>query len=95
MPAAFSERTGRSLEGGRPLDPLKKRDVAFASALLQSNFFSPVTLAQHVPSILGLSLETQGDPFKSLSSKTPKAQGIDHFAFDVLQGNVRFARGPG
>ena len=28
-----------------------ERNVAFASALLQSNLFSPVTLAQHVPFI--------------------------------------------
>ena len=55
------ERTGRSLEGCRPLDPLKKRNVAFASALLQSNRFSPVTLAHHVPFILGLPIQTQGD----------------------------------
>ena len=55
------ERTGPFLEGGRPLDPLKKRNVAFASALLQSNRFSPVTLAHHVPFILGLPIQTQGD----------------------------------
>ena len=57
MPTAFSFAGTRrqSLEGGRPVDPLKKRNVAFATS------FSPVTLAHHVPFILGLPIQNQHD----------------------------------
>ena len=82
------ERTGRSLEGGRPLDPLKKRIVAFAPALPHSNLFSPGLFAEHVTVIPGLPRQTQGDLLRAYLQKC-KNCSFDHFAFDPLQRNVR------
>ena len=49
------------MEGGWPVDPLKKRSVAFASALLAIHFFTRGTLARRVPFILGLPIQNHRD----------------------------------
>ena len=89
------ERAGRSLEGGLPVDPLKKRNVAFAPALPQSNLFSPVTLAHRVPfNYTGPANTKSRRPLKSLSQRTAKLRVLTALHLMSCNGNVLFARGP-